>query len=410
MPGPGFIYLGDEERKNVEEVLDKWELTRFSYGKLEQTSFVRSFERAAQATFRAQHVIAVNSGTSALLTALAAAGIGPGDEVIVPGYTFIASIGSIVYSGATPVLAEVDESLTLDPADVEARITSQTRAIMAVHMLGGPCELTALQDIARRHELVLIEDVAQACGGSYQGRALGTHGALGAFSLNPFKVITSGEGGFVLTDDPHLYQRGYSFQDQGWFPGRIETGDGDVIFGLNLRMPEFAGAIACAQLEKLGTVLERTRDVKRKVAEGITLRDGVRRRVLHDAAGECGTLLIYIFDRVEDARAVAAALVTKTMLESGRHYYGNMPQLAALAEGNHPPASPFRAPGTTSKQDFRPGSLPQTDDCLARSVAISIGVSDRYLGAGFGVTVRSSDAEIQRAAEQFSAVVDSVLG
>ncbi|MFC8194068.1 DegT/DnrJ/EryC1/StrS family aminotransferase [Streptomyces sp. NPDC060006] len=409
MPGPGYAYLGDEERKNVEEVLGKWELTRHVYDKPDSTSFVRRFELAAQDTFGAEHAIAVNSGTSALLTALAAAGVGPGHEVIVPAYTFIASIGSIVYSGAIPVLAEIDESLTLDPADVEARITPRTRAIMAVHMLGAPCDLAALRDIAQRHDLVLVEDVAQACGGSYQGRALGTHGAVGAFSLNPFKVITSGEGGFVLTDDAKLYQRGYGFQDQGWFPGRSETGEGDILFGLNLRMPELAGAVGCAQLDKLGTVLERTREIKQRVAQGIGLRDGVRRRVLHDPAGECATLLVYVFDRAEDAQAVAATLNSKTMIDSGLHYYANMPQLAALAEGN-PPPSPFWGTGAARGQDYRRGSRPATDDCLARSVAISIGVSDRYLGAGFGVTASSSDADIQRVAEEFSRAVDAVLG
>ncbi|MFF8907986.1 DegT/DnrJ/EryC1/StrS family aminotransferase [Streptomyces olivaceoviridis] len=409
MPGPGYAFLGSEEAANVEAVLKDWQLTRYSYDKPETTSFVLRFEQAVQALFDVPHAVAVNSGTSALITALAAIGVGPGDEVIVPGYTFIASIGSIVYSGATPVLAEIDESLTLDPRDVEAKITPNTKAIMAVHMLGAPCDLAALREIARRHDLAIVEDVAQACGGSYHGRRLGTHGTVGAFSLNPFKVITSGEGGFVLTSDAHLYQRGYSFQDQGWFPLRTDTGDGDILFGLNLRMPELSGAVACAQLDKLDEVLAATRSVKHAVAARIPARDGVRRRTLHDREGECGTLLIHIFDHPADATSVADALGTKTMLNSGRHYYGNMPQLAALTESTASPA-PFRAPGTESKHDYRRGSLPQTDDILARAVAISIGVSDSYLGAGYGVTVQATESDIERAADQFTATVDAVLG
>ncbi|MFD9737665.1 DegT/DnrJ/EryC1/StrS family aminotransferase [Umezawaea sp. NPDC059074] len=409
MPGPGYSFLGEEERVNVEKVLRSWDLTRYAYDKPEWTSYVHQFELDTQKTFGAAHSIAVNSGTSALLTGLAALGVGPGDEVIVPGYTFVASIGSIIYSGATPVLAEVDDSLTLDPVDVEAKITPNTRAIMAVHMLGAPCDLAALRDVADRHGLALIEDVAQACGASYRGRRLGTHGEVGAFSLNPFKVITSGEGGFVLTDDAHLYQRGYSFQDQGWFPLRTDTGEGDVLFGLNLRMPELSGAVACAQLAKLDAVLNAARRVKAELAGAIPLPDGVHRRTLHDAKGECGTLLVYVFDRAADAAAVAAALGTKTMRESGRHYYANMPQLAALAAGETK-VSPFRRAGTEQKHDYRPGSLPRTDDVLSRAVGISVGVSDRYLGAGFGVTVQSDQPEIARVAAQASATFTAILG
>ncbi|MEV3875130.1 DegT/DnrJ/EryC1/StrS family aminotransferase [Streptomyces sp. NPDC049906] len=409
MPGPGYAFLGAEEAANVEAVLKDWHLTRYSYDVPETTSFVARFEQAVQSMFDVPHAIGVNSGTSALITALAALGVGPGDEVIVPGYTFIASIGSIVYSGATPVLAEIDESLTLSPEDVEAKITPRTKAIMAVHMLGAPCDLAALGEIAQRHGLALVEDVAQACGGSYRGRRLGTHGAAGAFSLNPFKVITSGEGGFVLTSDAHLYQRAYSFQDQGWFPQRTDTGDGDILFGLNLRMPELSGAVACAQLDKLDGVLKATRAVKQAVASRIPTRDGLQRRTLHDPEGECGTLLVHVFDGADEAAAVADALGTKTMLGSGRHYYGNMSQLAALTEGGTSPA-PFRRPGSESQHDYRRGSLPRTDDVLARAVAISIGVSDSYLGAGYGVTVQATEPDIERAADQFTATVDAVLG
>ncbi|MEO3973506.1 aminotransferase class I/II-fold pyridoxal phosphate-dependent enzyme [Streptomyces sp. CAU 1734] len=409
MPGPGYAFLGHEERENVEKVLESWELTRFKRDNPNNPSFVDVFERLVERSFSAAHCVAVNSGTSALLTALAALDIGPGDEVIVPGYTFVASIGSIIYSGATPVLAEVDESLTLDPADVERRITPRTKAIMAVHMLGAPCDMNALTRLAERHGLLLIEDVAQACGASHEGRRLGTIGAAGAFSLNPFKVITSGEGGFFLTNDDHTHQRGYSFQDQGWFPGRTDIGSGDVLFGLNLRMADLAGAVACAQWEKLDHVLSETRRVKKQLADAVPERPGVRRRVLHDAAGECGTLLVYVFDRVADAQSVAAALDTKTLVDSGRHHYANMPQLAELSKPGGRP-SPFRRGGEEGGHSYLPGSLPRTDDVLARSVAVAIGVSDSYLGAGFGVTVRSDDEEIAKAADRLSSTLDGVLG
>jgi len=407
--GPGYSFLGVEERANIEEVMRTWELSRFAHDVPESTSFVRRFELATQEMFGVDYSVAVNSGTSALLTALATVGVGPGDEVIVPGYTFIAPIACVVHSGAIPVLAEVDESFTLDPADVAAKITPRTRAIMAVHMLGAPCDLTALRALADQHDLVLIEDVAQACGATYQGRRLGSFGTAAAFSLNRFKVITSGEGGFVLVGTERLNQRAYSYQDQGWFPGRVDHGEGDIMFGVNLRMSELAGAVACAQLAKLDLVLDSCRRVKRALAKQVPDRDGLRRRTFHDADGECGTMLVYVFDRAEDAAAVAGRLGTTTMRESGRHYYGNMPQLRAITEGAVPPC-PFQRPDGAAVPDYRQGSLPNTDSVLARSLAVSIGVSDRYIGAGFGVTVQAGQDAIDRTAEEFVTAVDAVLG
>ncbi|WP_328687620.1 DegT/DnrJ/EryC1/StrS family aminotransferase [Streptomyces phaeochromogenes] len=409
MPGPGYAFLGQEERQNVEEVLKNWDLTRFAYDAPEKTTFVRGLELSAQQVFNSPYAIAVNSGTSALLTALAALDIGPGDEVIVPGYTFIASLGSIVYSGATPVLAEVDTSLTLDPQDVENRITARTRAIMAVHMLGAPCDMDALTAIANRHGLAIIEDTAQACGATYRGQRLGAIADIGAFSLNPFKVITSGEGGLVLTSDERLYKRAYAFQDQGWSPLRADRdqSDGDILFGLNLRMAELAAAVGIAQLDKLDTVLGQVRSAKQHLASLIPTMPGLSRRTLHDAQGECGTLLIYVLDDPAAATELAAALDSKTMINSGRHYYANMPQLAGLADAT---ATPFRRATNNSTPDYRKGSLPQTDDVLARSIALSVGVSDSYLGAGFGITARSTTDQIAQTAEEFTQAATKILG
>jgi dTDP-4-amino-4,6-dideoxygalactose transaminase len=386
MPGPGYAFFGAEERANVEQVLNRWEELRECYGRPpREPSFVTAFERAARDVFRTGHVVAVNSGTSALLAGLTALGLRPGDEVIVPGYTFVAPIATVAHLGAVPVLAEIDESLTLDPADVESRITSRTRAVLAVHMLGASCDLVALRAVADRHGVALVEDVAQACGGSYAGRPLGTVGEFGAFSLNPYKVITSGDGGFLITGNADLARRAAAFRDHGRYPEG--TPPGEPLFGLNLRMPELSAAVACAQLAKLPDILTRTRDVRRRLADAIPARDGVHGRVLHDPQGECGTVLVYLFDRAADARAVADRLDTTTLLESGQHYYGNMRQLTA-----------------------GPGVMPETDDVLSRAVALSVGVSDRHLGAGFGVSVHATPSDVHAVAERFTEVADSVLG
>ncbi len=410
MPGPGFAFMDDAERDNVLEVLAHWHEHRLDFDDPGSTSMVRRFEDAAAARFGVPHCVPVNSGTSALLVALAGLGVGPGDEVIVPGYMFVASIGAVIASGATPVLAEIDESLTLDPADVRERLTARTRAIMAVHMLGAPSDMTALRAVADEHGLALLEDAAQATGGTYRGEPLGTLGAAGAFSLNPFKVVTGLDGGFLLTRDPRLFQRAHSFHDQGWFPHRQETGEGELVFGLNLRLSDLNAAVALAQLGKLDTVLERTRAVKRDLLARIPERPGMHRRLLHDPDGECGTLAVFVFDSAESAAAVAKRVRCKPLVDSPKHYYGGLPALAAFGRGE-PGPFPFRAPGTLGGgRDYAKGALPRTDDVLARSVALSTGVSDGYLGAGNGVGPFGTPEDVERVAAEFDAAAAEVLG
>ncbi|MFE3203733.1 DegT/DnrJ/EryC1/StrS family aminotransferase [Embleya sp. NPDC055664] len=411
MPGPGYASFGDEERRNIAEVLDAWQNTVGVHSQpVAQDSQCRRLEREAASRLASPHCLTVNSGTSALLTAFAALGIGPGDEVIVPGYMYVACLSAVAYSGATPVLAEIDESLTLDPADVLARITPRTRAIMPVHMLGASCDMDALTRIAREHDLLLIEDAAQACGGTYRGRPLGGIGEAGAFSLNVFKVVTGGDGGLLLTRDAATFQRAYSFHHHGWFPYARETGPGDVLLGLNLRMGEFGAAVARAQLARLDDVLARTRALKRDLTDAIGTRDGVAERVLHDAAGDCATVAVYVFDDREAADEVASGLGSKTLLHSPKHHYGGLPELRALADPDHP-SCPFRPVEPPARgHTYRPGALPRTDDVLSRSVALTVGLTDTYLGADFGVDVFSRPHDVAAAAEKFRATRDAVLG
>jgi len=210
MPGPGFEWIGKEEEVEVLDVLrSRW---LFRYGDEKNPAFkhkVKTLEQMVQDKFGVRHALAVSSGTAALVTSLSALGIGPGDEVIVPGYTFIASISSVIVARAVPVLAEVDQSLTLDVKDVESKITPRTKAIMAVHMLGNPCDLDKLIQLARKHNITLIEDAAQAFGASYKGRRVGTIGRIGIYSFNIFKTINAGDGGMVVTDDDELYFRAF---------------------------------------------------------------------------------------------------------------------------------------------------------------------------------------------------------
>jgi dTDP-4-amino-4,6-dideoxygalactose transaminase len=405
--GPGRHFFDDQELQNVIRAMEGT-LTRYRYGLPGEESFVFRFEQEARRIFGTR-CLAVNSCTSALFTGLAALGIGPGDEVIVPGYTFIASIATIVYSGATPVLAEIDNTLNLDPRDVQAKISPNTKAIMPVHMLGAPADLDAIMEIAREHGLSVIEDVAQACGGSIRDRRLGTIGTLGAFSLNYFKVITSGDGGFLLTADEDIYRRAYAIHDHGFRPLRDGTVDDDTLFGLNFRMSDLVGALALAQIGKIDRILARTRQVKAELAERVgDLPDGIRARRLVDPNGDCALALVYIFDDAEKAKRVADLLGTTALISSGRHYYGNMRQLWGLGRGRDGPA-PFRGSASVASGSYDVGTLPRTDDILARAIALSTGSSDFYAATGFGVNVRSTSEEIELVASQLRTAIDEVF-
>ena len=264
MPGPGSYLIGEEERRHVAEVMETGYLSR--YGSESDPRFkhkVVTLERLFAERSSVKHALAVNGGTGALMASLVALGVGPGVEVLVPGYTFVASISAVLAVGGVPVLAEIDESLTMDPRDLEAKITPRTKVIMPVHMLGNPSDMDAIMEIARKHKLLVLEDCCQALGATYKGKAIGTYGDIGAFSLNINKTITSGDGGIVITNNTALYERAFGYHDQGHKPLRmgLEIGKRSIL-GINLRMNELSGAFALGQLEKLDRILAMLKDRK----------------------------------------------------------------------------------------------------------------------------------------------------
>jgi dTDP-4-amino-4,6-dideoxygalactose transaminase len=245
-----------------------------------------------------------------LICGLMAIGVGPGDEVIVPGYTWIASASAVVMVGGIPIIAEVDDSLTLDPEDVERKITPRTKAILPVHMRGTPARMDALMEIARRHGLRVVEDVAQADGASFQGRRLGSIGDVGAFSLQFNKIITSGEGGMVITSDDELHKRVLMLQDVvGGQRNKIPEDQG--LLGMNFRMPELLAAVALVQLGRLDGLLDEMRARKQVLKEGMAdvLREaGGQFQTVHDPAGDASIALIFFMPTIEQANFVARAL------------------------------------------------------------------------------------------------------
>ena len=397
MPGPGMDIIGKEEKEALLDVIESGYIYR--YGDFQNPNFkakVWTLEQDFAKYTNSSYALAVSSGTAALLTALWALKIGPGDEVIVPGYTFIASITSIIFSRAIPILAEVDETLTLDPEDVRKKITPRTKAIMLVHMLGNPGHLDEIVKIAEENELILVEDCAQACGASYHGKSVGTFGRMGAFSLNIYKTITGGDGGMVITNDEDLYKRAFAVHDQGHLPLRqgVEQGNRTVL-GINFRMNEFTAAVAGAQLKKLDYIKNKLKENKRYLKSILSTVKEIKFRKILDEDGDIGTLLTFFMPNRESAETLAEKLGCTTISKSGWHYYNNMEHFLnqnTVTDEGCPFSCPYYKGGSVK---YSKGMLPQSDDLLNRAINIGVGVSDVGLGSNYGININSSKEEIE---------------
>jgi dTDP-4-amino-4,6-dideoxygalactose transaminase len=400
MAGPGFYLFGDEERKEVLDVLETGYLSR--YGKEDDPRFkhkVVTLEREFAKKIGVKHALATSGGTGAIMAALVALGVGRQDEVIVPGYTFVASISAVIAVGGTPILAEVDESLTIDPADIEQRITPRTKVIMPVHMLGNPSDIDSIMAISRKHKIPVLEDACQSLGASYKGKMTGTFGAVNAFSLNINKTITTGDAGMVATDDEGLYERAFGYHDQGHKPLRmgLEIGARSLV-GINLRINELTGAVGLAQLRKLDTIVALLREKKRKFKEAIEaggIRNMSYRRI--NDPGEIATILTVLFPDEAGARKVAATLGVKGVADSGWHVYNHMEQILSWQDEQ-------------GRRPNRKNMLTKTDAILSRAVNLSVGVVDPGIGAAFGINILSSDQEIAQKAEEFVKKVKPIVG
>jgi 8-amino-3,8-dideoxy-alpha-D-manno-octulosonate transaminase len=301
---PGGMEVGEEELDALRRVIESKNLFRY-YGVGEGPREVAAFEREFAEYMGAKHALCVNAGSSALLCALIGAGVGEGDEVIVPAYTWNATPNAVLAARATPALADVDESLTLDPVDVERRITPRTRAILPVHMRGAPAAMDTLAQLAQRHGLVLIEDVCQAAGATFRGRRLGTFGDAGAFSLQFNKIITTGEGGVLTTNRDDLLDLALDVHDCA---NSVRRGIGLPKFaGWNFRASELLGAMARVQLSRLDGLLERMRTNHARLVERVAGLPGLTVRRANDEDGDAGIALVaFAEDAVRAADAVDA--------------------------------------------------------------------------------------------------------
>ena len=308
----GPQYYDEKEQQQIADVFTTRRPFRWYGPGKEPPMKVATFEKEFAARVQTRYALAVTSGTAALQCAMAALQIGPGDEVILPAWTWHSCYNAIVLAGALPVFAEIDESFNIDPADIESKITRQTKAILVAHLLGSPADLDRILPIARKHSVRVIEDCAQSQGASYKGRPVGSIGDIGIHSMQINKTITSGEGGAVTTNDPLLFERASRFHDLGGLRPLHEKVAGghqlDFFPGSNFRMSEFTGAVILAQIRKLDIVVGDIRTNARRVYDGIGDLPGLSHRRLPDPAGELGSGIFLGFKSKETRDRYVAAL------------------------------------------------------------------------------------------------------
>ncbi|GBC97310.1 8-amino-3,8-dideoxy-alpha-D-manno-octulosonate transaminase [bacterium HR16] len=366
--------IGEEEVEEVRKVLLSGHLFRVGEGVEGHLHEVDRFEREWAQLIGTEYALCMaGGGTAALICGLVGMGIGPGDEVIVPGYTWMATATSVLAVGAIPVIAEVDETLALDPEDVRRKITPNTRAIIPVHMVGRPANMQALLEIAREHGLMVLEDCCQADGGSYRGKRLGSWGDAGAFSFNYFKIISCGEGGALTTSDRTLYERALVFHDGGaaFRPYAKELGI-PVFVGIQLRADEVMGAILRVQLRRLDGILSDLRRIRKRFEQELS-DAGLRIAPSNDPEGDCGVVVAFQFDSEAQARAFAGETGGWLPIDSGKHVYSNWEPLLQKRIMHHPDMNPFNHPRNQGlRTDYTPDMCPRTLDILQRTVFLSL--------------------------------------
>ncbi|MBN2688176.1 MAG: DegT/DnrJ/EryC1/StrS family aminotransferase [Deltaproteobacteria bacterium] len=376
---PGNELIGKEEIREVMDVLETGVLMRYEFDERRKGVYkVREFEEAFARYLGARHALGVTSGSAALKVALTALDIGPGDEVLVPAFDFIATYEAVLEAGAIPVMTDIDESLNLDPASMENRITEYTKAVIPVHMCGAPAEIDVIVSVAKKHNLAVLEDNAQACGGSYRGTKLGTIGDMGILSFDYYKTMTTGEGGMVVTNNKHLYDRADWYHDHGHDhnPAVGRALEGRTILGFNYRMNELQGAVGLAQLRKLDYIVSEQKKIKGVIKEALGRVDGIGFRTLHDPEGDTATFLGFNLPDAAAAKKFQGALKDRGIdtiyyKENAWHYAPNWEHLIGWATAN---SKQFPFAGHKGSIDYGVGSIPQAEELLGRTLFMIIPV------------------------------------
>jgi dTDP-4-amino-4,6-dideoxygalactose transaminase len=384
----GVNEIGEEEIRAVTEVLRGKQIFRFMKDKA--LSPVDQLEKDFSTRLGVRHALAVNSGTSALIAGLVGIGVSQGDEVLVPSYTYIATGCAVMALGAIPVVVEIDDSMMMEPKDIANKVTSRTTAVIPVHMRGKSCNMEAIMAEARRLGLKVLEDCAQAMGGTYRGRAHGLAGDAGAYSMQQYKVITAGEGGVVVANDTTVFERAAIYHDCAyafWMENQPDsfTIETPIYVGENYRQSEVHGAIGVEQLKKLDGILKRTRSIRFKIREVLEKLPGAQVETSNDEEGDCGISIGFHMESRDEALRVAEILRAEgvpfgsvfSKQIPNRHIYYHWD---FLMEKRTPHANGFPWNGARD-QEYTREMCPQTLDLLERNSVMSINqiMSDEFV-------------------------------
>ena len=386
---PGFEIFGQEEKQQIMDVLDTGVLFRYEFGDQRKGIYkVRTFEEQFAAYTGCGHAQAVTSGTAALKVALKALGVGPGDEVITQGFTFVATWEAILEVGAIPVFSEIDKTMNMDPADLRKKISAKTACIVPVHMMGSAARIEEIVAIGNEAGVPVLEDVAQSAGGHIGGKYLGSFGSCGTFSFDSVKTITTGEGGMIITDDESLWREMSEYQDHGHDhkvnPGG-RGGEGRSFVGFNYRMMELQGAIGIAQLAKLDSMIEAQKKNKDRLKAAVAQIRDVEFRELLDPAGDSATFLAFFLTDGGRRREVGRVLQEHgagaiCWAENNWHFYPRWEHLLG-ASTQARSGWPFMEPGGRRRVIYDKDALPNSAALLERSLSypISINMSEERL-------------------------------
>jgi dTDP-4-amino-4,6-dideoxygalactose transaminase len=383
---PGSYFIDEEVIDSVNKVLLARSPHRFYGHDLQHTT--DQLEALFRQRLGRKHALLVNSGTGALSTAMMSADVGPGDEVLLPGYFWVACASAVVRCGAIPRLVEIDDTFTIDPDDLERKINPRTKAVLVVHMSGACGDIARVADICKRHKVTLIEDVAQANGGSFQGKPLGSFGDLAIFSFQYNKNITAGEGGMIVCDDDALADRMWAYHDVGYArnaAGRVDVYGTVQSWGQCLRMSEVAAAMLIPQANKLDTITGMMRARNQQLYAGLSQVAGATPRRIIDPAGDSGPFVIMTWDSAELCHAMVAytrergvrpgpkGIGNIAMTDWGLHIYHHNVSLVEK-RGINSAGRPWSDPLNDFHKDisYEKGTLPQMDDLIARSSLIGV--------------------------------------
>lgn len=373
---PGFEFFGNEERKEVNDVLETGILMRYGFdGPRKGIWKAKELEEAITRVFGVKYAQLTSSGTTALTTALAVLNIGAGDEVIMPVFTFVASFEAVLGVGAIPVLVDVDETLTLNPDAVRAAITPKTKCVMPVHMCGSMANIDALQQICKEHGLVFFEDACQSIGATYKGKAVGTIGDAGAFSFDFVKTITCAEGGVVLTNDEATYLKCDGYTDHGHDHKGVDRGaDLHPFIGQNFRISELHAAVGLAQIRKLDQFLAIQRKNQQMLRSYLEQVPELSFRVIPDPQGDSCTFLSWFLPTEAITKAVVAEMKAQGILPGNFYWYANnwhyikqWDHLKDIASLNN-----LNAEQKSALQKLKSTSFPASDAIMSRCISSAI--------------------------------------